>query len=46
LHNLAPDLWAAYGMPWDRLDGLWWDDFVVMVHLIDSRRKAAQRERS
>ena len=46
MHNLAPDLWRLYGMPWDRLDGLWWDDFVVMCVRIDAERKAAQRERS
>jgi hypothetical protein len=30
-------------MPWDRLDGLWWDDFVVMAYRIDGERRARER---
>ena len=48
LHNYAPDLWARYGLPWDRLDALWWDEFADMTLVIDEerrqRRKQQQRE--
>ena len=48
LHNYAPDLWARYGLPWDRLDALWWDEFADMCLVIDEerrqRRKQQQRE--
>ncbi len=46
MHNLAPDLWSLYGMPWDRLNALYWDEFATMILVIDqtrAARRAAER---
>lgn len=46
LHYYAPAVWSTYGVPFDRIESLWWDDFLVMCQVIEQERRAAQRERS
>ena len=44
LHHYVPDLWGMYGLPWDRLGSVWFDEFADMTLVIDQERRQRRRQ--
>lgn len=37
-------MWRLYGVPWDRTDDLWFDEWADMVRFIDAEQAQARRQ--